>query len=111
MSDTSRYKLKSKLRKGDEVIVLTGRSKGKTGKIESINPNASSVVVAGTNFYKKHQKPNMIHPDGGIVDKAVPMNISNVAILDPKIKKATRVGFKIVDGKKSRFAKKSGSDI
>ena len=109
MSSASRCKLKSKLKKGDEVIVLTGRSRGKTGKIENIFPNTDQVIVSGVNFYKKHQKPNMAYPDGGIIDKAVPLNLSNIALVDPKSKKATRVGYKMDNGNKVRFAKKSGT--
>ena len=88
-------KIASKLRNGDQVKVLCGRSKGSTGKIETINRLNSSVVVSGVNIYKKHKKPTSENPDGGIVDKPMPLHISNVALVDPKTKKATKVGYKM----------------
>ena len=100
---------KTKFKKGDEVVVLTGRSKGTVGKIEKISADGK-VVVAGANQFKKHQKPDMQNPDGGIVTRSMPLDISNVAFVDPKTKKATRLGFKMEEGsKKARFAKASGS--
>ena len=98
---------KCRVRKGDEVVVLAGRSKGQTGKIESIAADATRVFVAGVNLYKKHQKPTQQDPNGGIVEKPMSIHISNVALVDPKTKKATRVGIKIDQGKKFRVAKAS----
>lgn len=102
---------KTKLRKGDEVVVLTGKSKGATGKIEKIHPKDQRVTIGGVNMVKKHQKPNMVHPDGGIVDQAMPLHISNIALLDPKSKKPTKIAYKITESGKERIAKKSGDKI
>ena len=102
-------RIKTKLKKGDEVVVLTGRSKGTIGKIEKIQVDGK-VLVAGANLVKKNQKPNMQNPDGGIVTRAMPLDISNVAFVDPSSRKATRLGFKVeADSKKVRFAKASGN--
>jgi len=97
----------AKIKTGDEVIVLTGKDKGKTGKVESVLPAKGKALVAGINQVKKHEKPSATSA-GGIITKSLPIQLSNVALVDPKSGKATRVGFKIVDGKKVRFAKKSG---
>jgi large subunit ribosomal protein L24 len=102
-------KFKSKLREGDEVIVLTGKSKGETAKIESIDKKHHRVFLAGKNLGKKHQKADMSNQEGGIIDIPLPLHISNVALVDPKGKKATRLGYKVEGDKKSRFTKKSGS--
>ena len=104
----SKYEVKCKLKKGDEVIVLKGRSKGVVGKIDAVIRKDLTVLLAGVNVSKKHVKPDMKNPDGGIVDKAMPIAISNVALVDPKTRKPTRVGYKIEAGQKVRFAKKSG---
>lgn len=96
-----------RIRKGDEVIVTTGRSRGKKGKVESIV--GEKVFVGGVNLYKKHQKPDMQNPNGGIIEKPAPLHVSNVALVDPKSGKATRIGCHIEDGKKVRFAKASQS--
>ena len=98
---------KCRIRKGDEVIVLTGRSKGEKGKVESITADASKVFVGGVNLGKKHQKPTQKDPNGGIIEKPMPLHISNVALVDPKTKKATRIGIKLDQGKKFRVAKSS----
>ena len=103
---------KYKVRKGDEVVVLIGRSRGMTGKIESISTKSDRVYVAGVNLYKKHQKPGQAQSEGGIIDKPMPLPISNVALLDPKKKKATKIGFKVdSNAGKVRIAKVSGSTI
>ncbi len=99
----------TKIRKGDEVMVMNGRSRGHVGKVDRIDHKAYRVFVAGANVYKKHQKPDAMNPDGGISDKVVSMHISNVMLVDPKTKKPTRVGYKTdANGKKSRIAKRSG---
>lgn len=109
MKSSKRLDLKTKFKKGDEVIVLTGRSKGTTGKIENIQADGK-VIVTGANVFKKHQKANMQNPDGGITTRPMPLDISNVAFVDPKTKKATRLGFKVEgDSKKVRIAKASGN--
>ena len=104
-------RLKTKFKKGDEVVVLTGRSKGTQGKIEKVL-DEGKVIVAGANIFKKNQKPDMQNPDGGIVSRPMPLDISNVAFVDPKTKKATRLGFKMDENnKKVRFAKASGNKV
>lgn len=110
MSSTlTKQQKKPKLKKGDEVVVLIGRSKGTKGTIERVDRKHDRVFIGGVNIYKKHQKPDVTHPEGGIVDKPMPLHISNVALVDPKTKKATRVGYSLVDGKKVRVAKASGT--
>ena len=103
---------KQKIKKGDEVIVLTGRAKGQSGKVDQVVVKAAKVYVAGVNLYKKHQKPGQAQSEGGIIDKPMPLPISNVALLDPKKKKATKIGFKVdSNAGKVRIAKVSGSTI
>ena len=97
--------------KGDTVIVIAGRDKGKTGVIQKVIPESNRVVVENVNLRKKHRKPTQQNPDGGIVEIYAPINASNVMLLDPKTKKPTRIGHKIVKGKKVRFAKKSGTTL
>ncbi len=99
---------KWKLRKGDQVIIVAGRSKGASGKIDNINRKRSGVTIAGVNMMRKHTKPTQNSP-GGIIDKPMPLHISNVAMLDPRQGGPTRVGFRIEDGHKVRYAKKSGA--
>lgn len=106
-----KQEFKSKLRKGDEVIVLTGRSRGEVAKIDSIDKKTNRVYLEGKNFGKRHQKPDLNNTEGGIVDVAMPLHISNVALVDPSTKKATRIGYKLEGDKKSRVAKKSGAVI
>ncbi len=102
---------KFKLKKGDEVIVLTGKDKGKKGKIVRVISSTSKVVVTDINKYKKHQKPGNNEP-GGIVEKDMPIHISNVAFFDAKENKGVRLGYSInKDGKKIRINKKSGKEI
>lgn len=100
----------AKIKTGDEVIVLAGKDKGKKGKVEKVFPTEGKALVAGINQVKKHQKPSAAGA-GGIITKSLPIQISNIAIVDPKSGKATRVGFKDVDGKKVRFAKASGEAL
>ncbi len=102
---------KFKIKTGDEVIILTGKDKGKKGKIIQIIKNKDRVVVEGVNIVKKHVKPSTENPQGGIVEKEAPIHISNVALVDPKTGKATRVKYEIREGKKVRVSKKSGEVI
>ena len=96
----------SKIRRDDEVIVLAGKDKGKTGKVTKVLVETSKVYVEGVNLIKKHTKPvPQLQQPGGIVEKEAPLHVSNVAILNPKSGKADRVGFRIEDGKKVRFFK------
>lgn len=99
------------MKKGDTVVVLTGNDKGKTGKILSMLPKVSKVIVEQVNMVKKHTKPDAKNPDGGIISMEAPMHISNVSLIDPKSGKATRVAIKRENGKVQRIAKKSGEVI
>ena len=99
-----------KVRKDDEVAVLTGREKGKTGKIVKVFPDDETVLVQGVNMVKRHTRPTQGRP-GGIVEKEAPIHVSNVALIDPKDRKPTKVGYKTVDGRKLRFARRSGEMI
>ena len=104
-------KNKIKLKKGDEVVVLAGKDKGKKGKIVKIIPDIRKVVVSDINKYKKHQKPGNNEP-GGIIEKDMPMHISNVAFFDAVSNKGARIGYNVnKDGKKVRINKKSGKEI
>jgi large subunit ribosomal protein L24 len=101
----------AKIKKGDKVVVLTGRDKGKTGQVVKVLPSESRVVVSGVNTVKRHQRATQTSP-GGIEEKDAAIHVSNVALADPKTGEATRVGFKTgKDGKKVRVAKKSGEVI
>jgi len=95
--------------KGDKVIVIAGRDKGKTGTIQKVIPEKNRVVVEGINLRKKTNKPSQKNPDGGIVEIYAPIDASNVMLVDPKTKQPTRIGHKEVKGKKVRYAKKSGT--
>ena len=102
---------KYKLRKGDDVVITSGRDKGKTGSILKILRSKDSVIVDGVNVVKRHTRPSQAQP-GGIVDKEAPIHISNVAIADPKDGSATRIGYKFLeDGRKVRVSKRSGEVI
>ena len=97
-----------RLRKGDDVVVISGRDKGKTGSILRVIRSEDRVIVDGINMVKRHTRPSQAQP-GGIVDKEAPIHISNVALADPKDGSATRVGYKFLeDGRKVRVAKQSG---
>lgn len=101
----------AKIKKGDTVIVLTGKDKGKQGNVLKVFPTKGRCLVQGTNMVKRHTKPTQTNA-GGIIEKEASMDLSNLAIIDPKDGKPTRVGFKILeDGKKVRFAKRSGEQI
>ena len=99
------------LRKGDKVIVIAGKDKGKTGEIQKVDPKTNRVVVEGVNLRKKHKKPTQNNPEGSIVEIYAPIDASNVMIVDPKTQKPTGIGHKIVKGKKGRVAKKSGTEL
>src|SRR4051812_17469577 len=102
---------KLKVKKGDNVIVISGKEKGKKGTIIKVIPDRLRVIVGGVNKVKRHSKPSKTGA-GGIVEKEASLHVSNVALVDPKGGKATRVGYKILaDGKKVRVAKKSGEVI
>ncbi len=101
---------KLKLKKGDLVKVINGDSKGTTGTILEVFTTKSKIIVEGVNIRKKHVKPTQ-ESQGGIIDKALPIHISNVMLVDPKSNTPTRVGRKVVDGKIVRYSKKSGEII
>ncbi|QFU16810.1 50S ribosomal protein L24 [Microvirga thermotolerans] len=101
----------AKIKKGDKVVVLTGRDKGKTGEVVQVMPKEERAIVRGVNLVKRHQRQTASQ-EGGIVTKEAPLHLSNLAYADPKDGKPTRVGFKILeDGRKVRFAKRSGELI
>ena len=105
-------KMAAKIRTNDEVIVIKGQDKGKTGKVTRVLTSEHKVLVEGINVKKKHQKPNPnLGVQGGIVDIEAPIDVSNVAIYNPDTKKADRVGFRIEDGKKVRFFKSNDKII
>ncbi len=102
---------KLKIKKGDNVVVISGRDKGKTGEVLRVFPTDQRVIVQGVNIARRHTKPRMGEP-GGIVEKELAIHISNVAHVDPSSGKPTRVGYKILDdGRKVRFARRSGEVI
>ena len=101
----------AKVKKGDRVIVTTGRDKGKKGEVLKVFPKEDRALVSGVNVVKRHQRQTQ-RVQGGIVNKEAPVHLSNLAHVDPKSGEATRVGFKVLgDGRKVRFAKKSGEVI
>lgn len=102
--------LKLKIKKGDKVIVLSGNDKGKTGEVIKSMPKDGKVLVQGIKLVKRHTKPSQTSA-GGIITKEAPIDVSNVALVDPKTGKGTKVGYKEVDGQKVRFARKSGEVI
>ena len=102
--------IKIKLKKGDDVIVLAGKDKGKTGKIVKIFPKLMKAIVSEINRVKKNQKPDNNQP-GGIIDKDMPIHLSNLLFYDPEQKKGVKIGFKLNNNKKIRINKSSGKDI
>lgn len=101
----------AKIKKGDKVIVLTGRDKGRSGEVLEIRADDGRALVRGVNMVKRHQKQTA-QQEGGIISKESTVHLSNLALADPKDGKATRVGFKIMnDGRKVRVAKRSGAEI
>jgi large subunit ribosomal protein L24 len=96
----------AKIRRNDEIIVITGKDKGKRGKVQSVLTGKDKVIVEGINMVKKHVKPNpQLEEPGGILDKEAPIHVSNIAIYNADSGKADRVGFRLEDGKKVRFFK------
>ena len=101
----------AKIKKGDKVVVLTGRDKGRTGEVFQVMPKEERALVRGVNLVKRHQRQTATQ-EGGIIQKEAPVHLSNLAIADPKDGKPTRVGFKTLeDGRKVRFARRSGDLI
>ncbi len=101
----------AKIKKGDKVVVLTGRDSGRTGEVVQVMPKEDRALVRGVNLVKRHQRQT-VNQEGGIIQKEAPIHLSNLALADPKDGKPTRVGFKVLDdGRKVRFAKRSGDLI
>lgn len=100
-----------RIKKGDKVVVIAGSEKGKEGTVTKVLPKEEKVLIGGLNMVKKHVKPNQAEPEGKIIEKEAPIHVSNVALVDPKTKKATKVKYEIKDGKKVRVAKKSSTVI
>lgn len=96
------------VKKSDKVKVITGKDKNKEGVVLAAFPKTNKVIVEGVNIVKKHQKPSQVNPQGGIVEMEAPIHASNVMVIDPSNGEATRVGYKVVDGKKVRVSKKTG---
>lgn len=103
---------KVKIKKGDTVCVLAGEDRKKTGRVLSVDAEKNRAIVEGINMVTKSTKPSAKHPQGGLIKMEAPINISNLALIDPKSGKPTRVGYrKDEDGKKIRYSKKSGEEI
>ncbi len=103
--------LKLKIKKGDEVIVLTGRDKGKKGEVLRVIPKENRAIVQGVNIVKRHTRPSQTQA-GGIVEREAPIHVSNLAHVDPKTGEPTRIGFRFLeDNRKVRYAKRSGEVI
>jgi large subunit ribosomal protein L24 len=101
----------AKIKKGDRVVVLAGKDKGRQGQVIKVLPKEDRLVVSGVNMIKRHTRPSQSDPQGGVKHREAALHISNVAFVDPKSGEPTRVGFRIEDGKKVRVAKKSGEVI
>ncbi len=99
--------IKLKIKSGDTVTVIAGDHKGSEGKVVSVDREKNKAIVEGVNMVSKHTKPSAKNPQGGIVKKEAPIHISNLSLIDPKSKKATKVGVKVEGDKKVRFSKKS----
>jgi len=102
---------KLKIKSGDTVVVTSGDHKGSEGRVMTVFSDKNKAIVEGVNLVKKHEKPSTNNPQGGIVEKEAPIHISNLSLIDPKSGEPTRVGYKIEDGKKIRFSKKSNQAI
>jgi large subunit ribosomal protein L24 len=107
----------AKIRRDDEVVVISGKDRGKTGKVLRVDPSKQRVFVAGLNIVKRHQRPTQVpnaqraEQVGGVIEKEGPIHISNVMLIDPKDKKPTRVGITREDGARRRVAKRSGTKL
>ncbi len=100
------------VKKDDVVLVISGKDKGKKGRVIAAYPRQNRVLIEGVNMMKKHQKPNQLNPQGGIIEQEASIHVSNVMHIDPKSGKVTRIGYKVLEnGKKVRIAKRSGEII
>ena len=102
---------KIRLKKGDTVVVRSGKYKGRTGKVTATHPNLNKVTVEGINIIKRHYKPNKAYPQGGIIEVTKPIDVSKVGIYEPTLKKASRIRLNVKDGVKSRSFVSSGKEI
>ncbi len=102
---------KFRIKKGDTVYVNAGNDKGKTGKVLEMIPEKDRAIVEGINIVSKHTKPNAKHPQGGIIKQEAGIHVSNLQLVDPSKGGPTKVGYKVEDGKKIRYSKKSGEEI
>lgn len=110
--NTTVKRFKIRLKKGDTVVVLSGKDKGKTGTVQQVHPQENKVTVEGINVVKRHLKPTRVNPQGGIVEVTKPIWVSKVAIVEPTSKKPSRIGYSIgKDGAKVRVFKKTGKEI
>ena len=106
-----------KIRRDDEVVVISGKDRGKTGRVLRVDPKKARVFVEGLNMIKRHQRPQQVRdtqrsqPVGGVIEKEGPIHISNVMLIDPKDKKPTRVGVQRVDGSRNRVTRRSGTKL
>jgi large subunit ribosomal protein L24 len=102
-----------KIRRDDTVVVIGGKDRGKTGKVLRVDPKKQRVFVEGLNIVKRHQRPSALNPnaEAGVIEREGPIHVSNVALVDPKDNKPTRVGVKREDGKRFRVARRSGTQI
>ena len=98
---------KLKIKSGDTVVVIAGEHKGSEGRVMKVYRDDNKAIVEGVNTVKKHEKPSAANPQGGITEKEAPIHVSNLALVDPKSGEPTRVGYRMEDGKKVRFSKKS----
>jgi|SRR5690625_790584 len=102
---------KLKIKAGDNVVVIAGKDKNRTGTVLRVYPDTNKAIVEGVNIIHKHEKPSANNPQGGIVQIEAPIQISNIAVVDPKTKEATRIGYREENGVKVRFAKKSNQAL
>lgn len=100
-----------KIKTGDTVKVISGHYKGTVSEVKSVDPKTNKIIVEGVNMIKKSLKPSQQNPEGGVIEKEAPIDASNVMIYDKKTKSASRVGYKVEDGKKTRVFKKSGNEV
>jgi large subunit ribosomal protein L24 len=110
----TKKRTKLKIRRDDEVLVVSGKDKGKTGRVLRVDPARERVFVEGINIVKRHQRPSPLNPnaEAGVIEREGPVHVSNVALLDPKDKRPTRVGTTVTaDGKRARVARRSGTQI
>ncbi|MFK7904286.1 MAG: 50S ribosomal protein L24 [Chitinophagales bacterium] len=108
---SKRFKPKYRIKKGDTVVVITGEDKGTEGRVLTIDTETGRAVVEGVNIITRHTKPNNQYPEGGLIEREAPIQISNVMLVDPKTGSPTRVGRRTEDGKIVRYSKKSGEVI